>query len=412
MHPSKSCLSYRLFCCSRSLLDVKLSDSVDAGDGADWDRVVESASPFLQRDYLRAQEVGLFPDEALRYARFYEKGQLVGVACFQLTRFQGKPLDELFRTRPLMSFLAGFLSLKAAPLSFRVLVCGNPLASGEHGFHFVSRIVPQRAMDSLLHALATVRTELEQATSIDGILIKDLPPAAAGLQGFLRGHGYAELNPEPTMVLRLDPAWDSFDSYLACLASKYRVKAKRAYAKSQALEVRALSAEDLLAHQARLVALHEAVCGKAEYQLGSLGFSTLLSLRRTLGEGFVLRGYFLQGVLVGFLTGFVRGGRLEAHQVGFDYALNAEHAIYPRMLCDYLQLAIERRCHTLNYGRTASEIKSTLGAEPVEMRCYLRHRGYVPNHIARIVAPRLQPESEPLRMPFTKEWYGMRAVQS
>ena len=53
--------------------------------------------------------------------------------------------------------------------------------------------------------------------------------------------------------------------------------------------------------------------------------------------------------------------------------------------------------------------KSTLGAEPLEQVCYLRHRDCVPNQAARLIAPRLRAESTPLRRPFTQEWYGLHA---
>jgi len=266
-------------------------------------------------------------------------------------------------------------------------------------------------MDSLLHALTTVQAELERFAPIDGVFIKDLRASATPLGNAIGRHSFAELSLEPAMVLRLDPSWDSFETYLDCLASKYRVKAKRAYAKSQALRIKDFDADDLLAHQERLMELYHAVHDKAEYRLGELSFSTFLNLRRTLGPDFILRGYFHQDALVGFLAGFAHQGILEAHLVGLDYKLNHELSIYPRLLCDFLKIAIERRCKQINYGRTASEIKSTLGAEPLEWSCYLRHRNFLPNHLTRLIVPRLQPAVSPLRMPFTKEWYGLRTQQ-
>jgi len=407
-HP-KSC-SLRRMLHPRSGLAWTLATSIDERDGEAWDALVAQASPFLQRPYLRALERGLQPGEALRYAHFHEEGRLVGVACFQLTHFQGDPVGPRFESRPLVSLLARLLGFRGR-LAFRVLVCGNPVASGEHGFHFVPDLEPERAMEALLRALAAVRSELERFHAIDGELVKDLPAGEHPFSKTLRGH-FAELRLEPSMVLRLDPSWDSFDAYLECLASKYRVKAKRAYAKSQTLVVQDLDAGDLLAHQARVMALYGEVHAKAAYKLGELSFSTLLSLRRTLEQEFICRGYFHQGELVGFLTGFLRNAALEAHLVGFDHRLNHELSIYPRMLCDYLRLAIEGRCKQINFGRTATEIKSTLGAEPFDTVCYLRHRNCLPNHLTRILAPHLQMPQAPIRMPFSQEWLGMRMQQS
>jgi hypothetical protein len=189
------------------------------------------------------------------------------------------------------------------------------------------------------------------------------------------------------------------------------VKARRAYAKSQALTVQDLDAEALLLHREPVMRLYHAVSGKSEYRLGRLTFPMFLNLRRTLGPEFILRGYFHQGALVGFLTAFVRDGILEAHQVGLDYGLNQALSIYPRILCDFLQLALTLRCSHVNYGRTAMEIKSTLGAEPVETCCYLRHRDRIPNQVVHWVASRLRPPEAPVRMPFTREWYEIKLRQ-
>lgn len=396
-------------CHGRSTLAFRLLDGIDASDGSAWDALVASASPFLQRPYLRAVEGGLPPGEAVRYATFHEGERLVGVACFQRTRFQGRPLGERFQRRPVLSFLARSLRLAERPLDFQVLVCGNPMAAGNHGFHFDPSIEPRQATEVLVAALNAVHRELEGTGTIDGVLIKDLDSITHPFGESLGRHAFAELGLEPAMVLRLDPSWDCLETYLGCLSSKYRVKARRAYAKSRTLQVRDLAAEDLIRFQDRWMELFNAVHQRAANRLGRPTFATFLNLRRTLGPEFILRGYFHEGVLVGFLTGFVWEGILEAHLVGLDYARNPELSIYPRLLCDYLDLAIARGCHQLHYGRTASEIKSTLGAEPVEQVCYLRHRDCLPNHAARILVPWLRPEAVPLRKPFTQGWYDLRA---
>jgi hypothetical protein len=392
-------------------LAVRLWESVE-GPGFDaWDGLAATAGPFLQRPYLRAVVAGAGPGEAFRFATFHEDGRMVGVACFQLTRFKGRSLDERFRERRWVPWLMRRLGLGEGSLSFQVLVCGNPATSGEHGFHFAPTVAPERAMGGLLQALDAAKADLERITPIDGLLVKDLPAEASAFGTALGRRGFAKLKLEPAMVLPLDPSWDSFETYLGCLTSKYRVKARRAYAKSQALTVRELDAGGLLAQRERVMQLYRAVYERSDYQLGSLTFPMFLNLRRTLGPDFILRGYFHQGALVGFLTAFVRGGILEAHQVGLDYGLNPGLSIYPRILCDFLQLALERNCSQVNYGRTAMEIKSTLGAEPVATCCYLRHRDRIPNQVVHWIASRLRPAEGPLRMPFTREWYEVKPHQ-
>jgi hypothetical protein len=52
--------------------------------------------------------------------------------------------------------------------------------------------------------------------------------------------------------------------------------------------------------------------------------------------------------------------------VGYEESIARETHIYQRMLYDLVKTGIENGCESINFGRTATEIKSTLGAEPIE----------------------------------------------
>ena len=85
--------------------------------------------------------------------------------------------------------------------------------------------------------------------------------------------------------------------------------------------------------------------------------------------------------MIGFATAFKVGETLDAHFIGMDYARNKEFAIYPRILNDYIRMGIELGAKEINFGRTASEIKSTVGAIPENLTCYVRHRRSAANLI-------------------------------
>ena len=78
--------------------------------------------------------------------------------------------------------------------------------------------------------------------------------------------------------------------------------------------------------------------------------------------------------MVGFLSALKTNNHLDAHFIGLDYTLNKECAIYPRILNDYVRLGIELKVSQINFGRTASEIKTTIGAQPEQLMCYIRHK--------------------------------------
>jgi len=149
------------------------------------------------------------------------------------------------------------------------------------------------------------------------------------------------------------------------------------------------------------------VAGRALFKLGALSFEILFEFRKGLGAKFVLKGYFLDKQLVGFSMGFVNGNTLEAGLVGIDYGLNKAHAIYQRMLYDYLQCAMDRNLHAVNYGRTAGEIKSTLGAVPVQMSCCLHLGKTALDTVLPMLSSSVRPSDFAQRKPFKKNWYAL-----
>lgn len=390
---------------------VTLFSSIDAAPPATWDELARGQSLLLQRDFLRAREQGATeagddPTASRRYALLSSAGRGVGVACFTLADFAGPAIGPLLADAPTpVGFVARQLSLLQRDVRVRVLVCGDPCTSGEHGFVLSPGVVPELAARALLAAAERAATDLGAEAPAAGLLFKDFGRAGRRIAEPLSGQGFAGLETEPNMVLELDADWLSFTDYLGSLSSKFRVKARRAYAKSSALVLRELGAEELQELQPRLEELHEAVLGRASYRLGGMSMAALPALRRALGGALVAFGCFLDERLVGFATGLVDRGTLEAQHVGFDYSLNRDHSIYPRMLYGYLEVAIARRLAAVNYGRTASEIKSTLGAVPVPTICYVRHRRPAFNRLLAVVARSLRMPAFAQRRPFTVAWY-------
>ena len=70
------------------------------------------------------------------------------------------------------------------------------------------------------------------------------------------------------------------------------------------------------------------------------------------------------------------------------------------MLYDYVKEAIENSSKKLLLGRTASEIKSTVGAEALELTCYIRHRNPLSNRIIKPFVDFLKPSEWIPRNPF------------
>jgi hypothetical protein len=55
------------------------------------------------------------------------------------------------------------------------------------------------------------------------------------------------------------------------------------------------------------------------------------------------------------------------------------------MLLEYVSIAIENKKSYIFFSRTASEIKSTVGAYPVEMTCCIKHPGRIGNFLLNVL---------------------------
>jgi len=142
---------------------------------------------------------------------------------------------------------------------------------------------------------------------------------------------------------------------------------------------------------------------KADFRLGKLQSKALAELLKRIPAQFFVRQYFINEELVGFMTAMRCGNVIEAHVIGIDYDTNREHGVYQRILYDYVELAIRLRCTRIVYGRTAEEIKSTVGAFPVDLTCCIKHRRFISNALLSMIINYVKPSDYPQRDPFKAE---------
>jgi predicted N-acyltransferase len=205
------------------------------------------------------------------------------------------------------------------------------------------------------------------------------------------------------MVMPVLDEWNTFDDYLESLNTKFRTKAKSALKRSSNLRVVEADETDVLQHAEAMQRLYENVYLKADFRLGRLQAKALAELLKRIPNQFFVRQYFLNDQLVGFMTAMRCGDVIEAHVIGIDYESNREHGVYQRILYDYVELAIRLRCTRIVYGRTAAEIKSTVGAFPVNLTCSIKHRRIISNALLSMIINYVKPSEYPQRDPFKAE---------
>ncbi len=256
------------------------------------------------------------------------------------------------------------------PFRFRTLVAGQGLGSGEHTFRWTDHITPNQQVRWTEQAF-------DQCARHWGIRVwmaKDFGPQ---LDAELAPHWsrrWARATFDPVMEVPLDPAWTSSDQWQEALRTKARTKVRSILARSADLDVQRITDPATLDQLGPdLILLYEQVYGRASIVMGGLEARDFGRLTEQLGEDFTLVTYRDGGRLIGFHCGLhhADSGTIEAYYVGFEAEVNKERALYQRMLFEFIEWGISFGARRVVMGRTALEIKSTLGAFPVTLSTFV-----------------------------------------
>mgnify|MGYP003321320414 CR=1 FL=1 len=171
---------------------------------------------------------------------------------------------------------------------------------------------------------------------------------------------------EPFMVLPIWSEWQTFEDYLSAMSTKYRTRAKKSLKLAEGCEQVDLSEEPVHTWVAWASFLLKQTLRDKTVTLPASLDGLLKAYKEQLGDAFRIYGYRKGGHWVGFITAIVDEEAVHAMHMGFEPGYAQQVQFYQRSMMDLVKLAIEERKPLLNMGRTATEIKSTMGALPVE----------------------------------------------
>lgn len=381
---------------------LSVVDSIDKVD-LSWAAVAPKENIFLQNDYLRALEQHPPQQMGFRYLLFYKENKVIGLAYVQTyfvrmkesVQHQEVPKGWWQRIR----YMLQQWFLKKAV--FNVLICGNLVLTGEHGYHFISDSGLSKAEQAALAAkgmdLLQKLEEKSQGKRMHIQMFKDykeikkeVDPVKDGLN---QGH-YHEYTIQPSMYMSLPKEWHKFEDYLAAMSSKYRVRAKRAAKKGKELVKRELSLEEITAHCEEIYDLYKNIADNVGFNAYTFHKGYFWALKKHLGDRFKLVGLFLDGEMLAFYTAIFNGKEMEAHFLGLNYDYNRSHQIYLNILYALIDMGIYHQVEKIDFARTALEIKSSVGAVPQEMHCYLRHRNRLSSNLIKFIFETLNPEED------------------
>ena len=382
-------------------LKIEVSKQLSSQEWSAWDAFMPSEQLMLTSGYLKAIQSTLQDDRGIRFVRLFSNEALVGAFPVQLIWAESNNLEGNTEKKNtiLQKLLIRYL-VKGDRFRFLILSIGNSFASGENGYHFEAGISIEDQCECMHKALIEIKDQLKlEGHPVSAYLVKDFKRDCNELAE-LNKKGFAEFKVDPLMVMPILPHWRNYDDYLSNLKSKFRTKAKSAFKKSANLEWRPMEVDEILQNTERIKVLYHAVVDKADFNLGHMKPETFADVKAELGDRFDFYGYFNEGELVGFQSGFRHGKLYDAHMIGVQYEHNQEWSLYSRILYQYVELAIQAGAERISYGRTAGEIKSTIGAFPVELSCCVRHVKNTPNLFLRTFFKFVKPKTYDIRYPY------------
>jgi hypothetical protein len=234
---------------------------------------------------------------------------------------------------------------------------------------------------------------------IRGLLVKDISPAVE-TEMHLIDADLTAFEVQPNMEVRIRPHWTSFEDVKEDYSSKYRVRAKAALKKVEHLELRDFTEADIQLHNDRIMELFKNVESQSDFHMVSIHPSYFVDMKAALENAFVFKSYFIENKLIGFYSYIYGMKHSYAGFVGLDYDYNRDCALYQNILYRILDDAIKEGAASVDLARTAMEIKSTMGAEPVSYRLMVKHLNGLTNSIVKRFIVNIKVKEWEQRRPF------------
>ena len=335
---------------------------------------------FYKIDYLEEVERSCKAYLQPKYGLVYNGDQAVGAFYFQLVRFHGKQLIAFLPKDKRGFWYRNFIERPAKFILERIdktlLVLGNLLQTNHGGIFFSDDITDAKEKAVIVETLCK---KTQKTCAASAILITNIYESDTHFLNYLDS-SFHQFHSEPDLQLSIDKNWKTMDDYLQTLHSKYRVRAKKIIKESADLLVRPLFLEEIKKLNDQIFALNRQVMKRVKFSLGDISPTYFYDIAKYFGDRFTMNGYFKNEELIGFSSLITEDKILNSHFIGMNYEYINANKLYNRILYDNLQFAIERELKLVKYGRTATEIKTTIGDKPLAMINYLKHQNILVNY--------------------------------
>ena len=340
-----------------------------------WDALSVKNS-FLKRDYLQALELASPTNMACHYIGLFQENELVGIAISQFIDLS-KVSSFGERDHCVKTAIRDFAFKK---FSSKVLLIGNNMLTGQHAFCFSPDLPYSVGLELLKNAISSIEKEYsKKKTRIHLTIFKDFSANEVPNFAIPAFHSFFNFTTQPNMLFIIKENWKNFDDYVLDLNKKYRDQFKRARKKSEGITKRKLTVNELIHYKNRIHELYMNVAKNAPFNTFYLPENHFETFKMALKDEFLFYGYFNGETLIGFNTLVKNGSDIDTYFLGYDEKYQREKMLYLNMLYDMIGYSINKGYSRIVFARTALEIKSSVGAKPIEMHGFIKHSNWFIN---------------------------------
>ena len=369
-------------------ITIKIFDSIkDVPEN--WNKVAV-ANHFLQLPYLEVLERSAPTNMQCFYIGFYENSDLIGVSLAQyldLNKLESfGERDNCFKT-----FIRNFIFRNFASHS---LFIGNNMITGQNSYVFTKEISFKEVSEILMQTSQELVVYFKKKNiTIHLVSFKDFYQNCATEFKKYAFEKVYEFKTQPNMIFEISTNWKSNIDYYNAFSKKYRDQYKRAHKKFEEISVKEFDTDEVILHENRINELYHYVAKNAPFNTFFLAENHFSTFKKQCGHGFKIFGYFLDEKLVGFHSVLLNDDVLETYFLGYDDQVQKDKMMYLNMLYNMTEFGITHQFKKIIFGRTALEIKSSIGATPVMMSGFIYHRNSLINTFLGKIFKKLEPKT-------------------
>ena len=346
---------------------------------------------FLSKEYLEVLEISAPINMTCFFIGIYQDKKLVGIG---LSQFLDLNKLESFgeRDKCIKTFIRNIIFRNFCS---HVLLMGNNMLTGQNAFQFSPEIDSSKGVETLYLATSEIKKILKQkGLKVHLTTLKDFDTENVSYFSAPDFKPFYRFTTQPNMVFCSCDHWATFDDYIAALAKKYRDQYKRCRKKAAVIHKQKMDLEEIIAHEGTIYDLYHHVAQNAPFNTFFLAKNHFRVMKEKLKDNFLFYGYFENGNLIGFNTLIKNGTQMDTYFLGYDEKIQREKMLYLNMLYDMIAYSINQGFKEIVFARTALEIKSSVGAKPVEMFGFMQHSNVLINKKMEQLFCYLEPKTD------------------